>query len=39
VVLGQKAPLIPNMNDAAGMAIALEEAKISYEEGGIPVCP
>ena len=26
------------MDDTKGLAIALEEAKISYDEGGIPVC-
>lgn len=25
------------MNDQEGLAIAIEEAKISYEEGGVPV--
>jgi hypothetical protein len=25
------------MNDQEGLAIALEEAKISYQEGGVPV--
>jgi hypothetical protein len=28
---------IMNMDDARGLAIALEEAQISYDEGGIPV--
>lgn len=26
-----------SMDDAKGLAIAFEEAKISYDEGGIPV--
>lgn len=26
------------MDDAQGLAIAFEEAKLSYSEGGIPVC-
>jgi hypothetical protein len=26
------------MNDQEGLAIALEEAQISYREGGVPVC-
>lgn len=26
------------MDDTQGIAIAFEEAKLSYSEGGIPVC-